>query len=275
MKPASGLKLALFGDPVDHSLSPRIHAVFARAHGLVLDYRLIASGVHDLPDRFAAFIADGGGGANFTVPVKAAAAGLAQGLTPAALQAGAINTLYRHQHRWIGDNTDGPGLVADLRRLDLGPERARILIIGAGGAVTGIVGPLLAAGAARIAIHNRTPEPAAALIRRFDDARLTQAPAIEGGWDRVIQATSLGHRGETPDLSGLAPGTRIYDLNYGPAHTPLARHCRELGLSCHDGLGMLVEQARSAFEGFTGERVGDATCREVLETLRCEMQMPR
>lgn len=264
------LHLALFGDPVDHSRSPDIHAAFARAAGIELRYELIRTTVHGLADRFAAFVAAGGEGANFTVPVKAAAPGLAARLTPAAQAAGAVNTVYRRDGAWIGDNTDGPGLVADLQRLGLDPAHARVLILGAGGAATGIIEPLLAAGAADIAVSNRTPERADALVERFDDGRLSRIDdiSVAGRRDLVIQATSLGHRGKAPDLSGLATGTPVYDLNYGPAHAPLARDCHERGLPCHDGLGMLVEQARLAFEAFAGRRVGNAVCQAVLAELR-------
>lgn len=271
----SPLKLAVFGDPVEHSLSPQIHSHFGLELGLKVDYGRARCSIEELPGQMARFAQAGGSGANLTVPLKQAGLRLCGQLDRAARQARAVNTLKWVDGQWHGHNTDGAGLLLDLNRLNLPLANARILIIGAGGATAGVLGPLMAAMPARIHIVNRTEKRALALAERFDHL----GPISAGGLDQIpektefdllLQATSLGHAGQLPPLHGewLSPQAQIYDLNYGPAHQPLALWCQEQGRRCNDGLGMLVGQAVLAFEIWTGQR---PAIEGVLERLRAEV----
>jgi shikimate dehydrogenase len=255
------LKLAVFGDPVEHSLSPRIHGLFADQLGLTVDYVRIRASVEAMPARIAEFVADGGIGCNLTVPLKQAGLRLCSWLEPAARQARAVNTLKRVDQHWHGYNTDGAGLLLDFERLNLPVSGARILIIGAGGATAGILGPLLAAGPAHVHVLNRSEARAQGLAERFEHLGSISAGPLEQPGplppaDLLIQATSLGHQGELPPLAAewLKPDAGVYDLNYGPAFQPLALWCEQHGLSAHHGLGMLIGQAALAFEIWTGQR---------------------
>jgi len=263
------LKLAVFGHPVAHSLSPRIHSRFAESLGLAVDYRAIDCPAGQLARVLRAFREQGGCGCNLTVPLKAEGLELADVASQAARAAGAANTLvWRDSWNgsgWQADNTDGAGLIADLRRLGIDLAGRRVLVLGAGGAVAGILGPLLATRPARVCVLNRNLARAWSLVDRFGAARNLDAGALADGpgggeFDLLIQGTSLGHRGECPfiDPGWLASGAVGYDLNYGPAHRPLAERLAELGVRSHSGLGMLIEQAAAAFEQFTGKRPATA-----------------
>lgn len=256
------LKLAVFGHPVTHSLSPRIHGMFADAAGLEVEYRRIDCLAGQLSEKLDDFREAGGRGCNVTVPLKAEGLALAAHASRAARDADACNTLVAAEDGWHADNTDGAGLVADFDRLGIEIADRRVLVLGAGGAVAGILGPLLDRGPKCVCIVNRSLDRAERLAARFADhgLRLTAAGpdgVVEGEkFDLLIQGTSLGHQGACPTIrpEWLAPDAVAYDLNYGPAFEPFAARCNELGIACHSGLGMLVEQAAVAFELFTGVR---------------------
>lgn len=252
------LKLAVFGDPVAHSLSPRIHSAFARQLGLAVDYRAIAVPAGQLPAALASFRADGGSGANLTVPHKQDAVALCDRLDRAARQAGAVNTLVAEEEGWHGCNTDGAGLLLDLDRLGLSIEAARILIVGAGGATAGILGPLLDRRPAAIHLANRHRERAQALAARFHGVSAGGFEDLppDRSFDLLIQATSLGHQGKVPAIEPrwLQVGAAAYDLNYGQAHRPFAAWCKRQDLPVFSGFGMLLGQAALAFERWTGQR---------------------
>lgn len=252
----------VIGNPVAHSLSPLIHARFAAQTGERLCYgRLLAE-----PDGFeaaaAGFFAAGGLGANVTVPFKEAAAAWVQERSPAAARAGAVNTIVRGAEGFRGLNTDGEGLVLDLRRL-LGDSTAglRVLVLGAGGAVRGILEPLLGLDPERLTLSNRTLARAEVLAADFAEAApagVLQVAALDvlaGPFDLIINGTSAGLSGEVPGLDRrLARGAFCYDLVYGAA-TPFCRWAQAAGASGHaDGVGMLVEQAALAFEAWRGKR---------------------
>ncbi len=265
------LKLALFGDPVEHSLSPQIHQHFGCQTGISVDYQKIRCGSGEFGPRFASFIVTGGRGANLTVPLKRAGLGVCQEVAPAARTARAVNTLVRRDEGWYGYNTDGDGLMLDLERLGLSPAGQRVLIVGAGGAAAGIIGPLLDSKPALTVILNRTGERAEALAAKFSHRGVIigggfdQADDLHG-FDLLIQATSSGHGQSLPTLQRKWLNDRAvaYDLNYGPAHTVLADWCRQQSLPCFDGLGMLVGQAALAFEIWTGQRPNLAPTLEVV-----------
>ncbi|MFP4335459.1 MAG: shikimate dehydrogenase [Wenzhouxiangella sp.] len=266
------LKLALFGDPVEHSLSPEIHRRFGRQTGIMLDYQAVRCTSQEFGPRFAAFIVAGGRGANLTVPLKHAGLGVCEQVAPAARIARAVNTLVRRADGWHGHNTDGEGLMLDLQRLGLDPAGRRVLMIGAGGAAAGVLGPLLDRQPALAVILNRTGERAEALAQKFAHRGVVIGGGFDqagdlSGFDLLIQATSSGHGQTLPplDRGWLGGQAAAYDLNYGPAHRPFAQWCEHQSLPCHDGLGMLVGQAALAFEIWTGQRPAMAP---VLRALR-------
>lgn len=256
------LKLAVFGHPVSGSKSPAIHARFAAATGLEVDYRAIDCPAGGLREALVAFAEAGGRGCNLTVPLKAEGLALAVSASDAARDADACNTLVRRDGSWQADNTDGAGLMADLDRLGIGIAGRKVLVVGAGGAVAGVLGPLLARAPARVTIANRSADKAESLAERFAGRGVAiegiglGSLADAGGHDIVVQGTSLGHRGEALELPGavVAPDAVAYDLNYGPAFEPFRAWCRAHGISAQDGRGMLIEQAALAFEIFTGVR---------------------
>jgi shikimate dehydrogenase len=254
-------RYAVIGHPVAHSLSPRIHAAFARQTGIDMEYTALDS--EDFEATLRAFAEAGGVGANVTLPHKQRAATVCSVLSPRAARMGAVNTLIRHDGSWHGDNTDGPGLVRDLtsrHRLDL--RGRRTLLIGAGGGARGVAPDLLDAGIADLFIVNRTPERADALgdalgepsrvhPRYFDD--LTAL----GEFDLILNATSAARDAAFPSLPMSLVGSRTtaVDLSYGEAAIAFLSWARAAGsLDAIDGLGMLVEQAAESFELWHGVR---------------------
>lgn len=254
------LKLAVFGHPVSGSKSPAIHARFAASVGLDVEYRAIDCPAGGLAEALSEFRAGGGVGCNLTVPLKAEGLSLAAGISEAARKAGACNTLVWWDKGWQADNTDGAGLLADLDRVQIGIRDRRVLVVGAGGAVAGVLGPLLERAPALLTLANRSVSRAEALAARFTEGGV---PIRAIGLDRLdrlsahdvlIQGTSLGHDGEVPALSKncIAADGVAYDLNYGAAFVPFRAWCRARDVLVHDGRGMLIEQAAVAFERFTG-----------------------
>ncbi len=255
------LQLALFGDPVSHSLSPRIHGLFGEALGMAVEYQAVRCQPAELGQLLDRFASDGGTGANLTLPLKYLGMRACRSLDRLSRQARAVNTLRWQDGGWVGYNTDGLGLITDLERLGILVNDARVLVIGAGGASAGIIGPLLGARPAAVCILNRHADRAIELAERFEHLGPVRGGALAEGpggppWDLLLQATSLGHQGEIPPLDPrwLNAGASVYDLNYGAAHRPLAKWCAQHQLPCHDGLGMLVGQAALAFEIWTGRR---------------------
>lgn len=249
---------AVFGHPIAHSLSPRIHAAFARQAGIDMDYIAI-----DAEDFAAALDAFDGDGASVTLPHKEVAAALCTTLSERARRCGVVNTLVRTEHGWHGDNTDGSGLVRDLtgrRRLDL--RGRRTLLLGAGGGARGVAPALLDAGIGELFIVNRTPgrtdaladmlgEPGRVHPRHFADL------GAFGEFDLIVNATSAARSADFPSLpmSLAGPRTTAVDLNYGEAAIPFLAWARAAGVrEALDGLGMLVEQAAESFQLWHGVR---------------------
>lgn len=246
-------KYAVFGYPIAHSLSPRIHAAFGEQCAIPLAYEAIACHSEQFAETLAGFLSRGGAGANVTLPLKQRALAVAWQSSARALRAGAANTLTARNGQWLADNTDGAGLVADLtlrHRVEL--RGRRTLVFGAGGAARGILGPLLDAGVGPVTIINRSEPAALELAERFSvqHAALEQLPTL-GKFDLLIQASSHGHQLDTalPWPEQIADASAIaYDLSYGKAALPLLRWASEVECRGFDGLGMLIEQAAEAFE---------------------------
>ena len=253
---------AVFGHPVAHSLSPRIHAAFGKQAGIDIDYVAIDAQAEDFAAALAAFAARGGAGANVTLPLKEAAFALCADTSERARRAGAVNTLVRNGDDWHGDNTDGAGLVRDLTgRHGLDLRARRTLLIGAGGAARGVAPSLLDAGIGDLFVVNRTPQRADALVDvlaqpgRVHPRYLDDLVAL-GEFVLIINATSAARTGQIPTLPRALVGRRTaaVDLSYGEAAIPFLAWARASG--CHDmvdGLGMLVEQAALSFARWTGK----------------------
>ena len=250
---------AVFGNPIGHSKSPLIHAEFARQTRQDMDYAALLASLDGFADTLDAFRAQGGAGANITVPFKEQAFRYATHKTPRAEAAGAINTLKFEAAEALGDNTDGAGLVRDLTaNLKQSLQGKRILLMGAGGAARGVIAPLLTENPTALVIANRTPEKAEQLAQLFGAKPQACSYAQLSGqhFDLVINATAASLQGELPPLPDdlLNPGALAYDMMYG-IETPFMAWARVHGAGLvADGLGMLVEQAAESFYLWRGVR---------------------
>ncbi len=269
----------VMGNPVEHSKSPWIHARFAQLTGQTLHYGKRMVPLDGFAASLHAFIASANGfarGCNVTVPFKFEAFALAQHASARATLARAANTLSFSDDGIHADNTDGLGLVRDIE-LNAGVKLAgrNLLLLGAGGAAAGVLGPLLHTGAAGITVANRSLAKAQELVQRHaalatltHTALLACALAdVQGSFDVVINATSTSLSGESVQLpSGvLRRGALAYDLMYGPAAQGFLDWAHARGAQSRDGLGMLVEQAAEAFFIWRGVRPPSA---QVLQELR-------
>jgi shikimate dehydrogenase len=251
-------RYAVIGHPVAHSKSPWIHAEFARATGQDIEYQRIEAPLNGFAQVVDQFRAAGGRGANVTLPFKEQAYLYCRGEASArARTALAVNTLIFAGGGVRGDNTDGVGLLRDIT-LNLGRAITgmRVLLMGAGGAAQGVLGPLLGAGPQRLVVANRTADKARALARRCGAAAgLGYDELGEDQFDLLINATSAGLAGEAPPLpaGAFAPGALGYDMVYG-RDTPFLAMARAAGAEACDGTGMLVEQAAESFLLWRGLR---------------------
>jgi shikimate dehydrogenase len=267
---------AVIGNPVEHSLSPAIHAEFARATGQDIVYGKILAPLDGFAAAARRFFQDGGKGLNITLPFKRQAWDLADARAGYAVDAVAVNTLRPEGDKLAGHNTDGIGLATDLEQ-NLGfPIRGkRVLLMGAGGASYGVVHPFMDRDPALLVVANRTLEKAVQLVAHFQKvrgipaARLSAKPYDQlksGQFDLVINATSAGLSNEMPPLpdSVFATGALAYDMVYGRV-TPFMKFAGNLGVNTVDGLGMLVEQAAESFLIWRGLRPATA---QVIRMLR-------
>jgi len=255
-------RYAVIGHPVGHSKSPLIHGLFAAATAQDISYIKLECPLDGFADAVRRFRAEGGRGLNVTLPFKLQALALATQAQPAACEAGAANAL-----RFVGDeieaeNFDGVGLVRDLvHNLGTPLAGARVLLLGAGGAVRGALRPLLAAGPARVIVVNRDIAKARQVVAELGGE--PRAAACGYGdlgserFDVVIDGTSASLRGELPPIRAtlFAPGATAYEMVYGKGLTPFLRLARDAGVArLADGVGMLVEQAAEAFAWWRGVR---------------------
>ncbi len=258
-------RYVVIGNPVAHSLSPIIHAMFAAQAGDSLTYDRLLVERGEFMRAARAFFGEGGCGASITLPFKVDAFDFADARSDRATRAGAANFLMRRGDTIFADNTDGAGLVADLtRNLGVALHGKQVLLVGAGGAARGVLGPLLDAQVARVVIANRTVERARALAELFAASGRVEGCALDAiapaAFDVTLNATSASTHGESlrlPDAV-FGPSTLAYDLAYGPAARAFIQHARALGALASDGLGMLVEQAAEAFALWRGKRPSTA-----------------
>jgi shikimate dehydrogenase len=271
-------RYAVLGNPVAHSQSPFIHARFAEQTGEAIEYGRVLCPFDGFERTVRAFAAEGGRGVNVTVPFKFEAPRLAARVSRRAALAQAANVLCFDDDGWLADNTDGIGLIDDIERnagLRLGGTR--VLLVGAGGAAAGVLGPLLDAGPAEVVVANRSLDKADALVARHrpvaGPARLSATNLADAGegFDIVINSSSSSLASADIPVHGrvLRPGTLAIDLMYGPPAQGFLQWAERHGAHGRDGLGMLVEQAAQAFFLWRGRRPDTAP---VLTALRGHLQ---
>ena len=267
------------GNPVEHSRSPWIHARFAELTGQAMQYGKRQIALDQFATAVRDFIAEGGRGCNITVPFKFEAAALATHTSERALLAQASNTLSFSGTDIAADNTDGAGLVNDIQRnAGFDFTGKRVLLLGAGGAAAGVLGPLILAHPASITVANRNLDKATTLVTRHaalaalhnTELLKQDLKGFEVDFDMIINATarSLSGAGVPVAASTLKPGALAYDMMYGPAAQGFLTWAAEHGAQPRDGLGMLVEQAAEAFLIWRGVR---PPSEQVLAELRAVM----
>lgn len=259
-------RYCVIGNPIAHSKSPQIHAMFAAQTAQAISYQQQLAGLDGFADCVRELIEAGYAGANVTVPFKLEAFALAQHLSPRAQAAAAVNTLKFIGGEIHADNTDGLGLVNDIQNhAGLALAGKRILLIGAGGAARGAILPLLEQAPASLCIVNRTADKAQALVQEFAMQRqfaelntgCLQALSyahLQPEFDLIINASSASLHGDLPPVpeAVLARASLVYDMMYGAELTPFLQQAQRLGAPVRDGLGMLVEQAAAAFSWWRG-----------------------
>ena len=275
-------RYAVIGNPVEHSQSPFIHACFAEQTGEQLSYERLLSPLDGFGALVREFAGSGAKGCNITVPFKFEAYALASQHSARARLAGAANLLRFDAQEWLADNTDGIGLVRDIQdNLGLALNAKRVLVLGAGGAAAGALGPLIEARPAELVLANRTLSKAQALLAAHADwgrqngvpLRAHSLDACGEGFDILINATASSIAGAAVPVSSqvLAPGALALDMMYGAKAQGFLDWARGHGAIARDGLGMLVEQAAEAFHVWRGVRPHTAS---VLTALRLRLGLP-
>lgn len=278
---------AVAGNPISHSKSPAIHQRFAEQSNQKMYYGRLQPELGEFEIAAQAFFSAGGKGMNVTVPFKLDAQAFADVLTSRAQLAGAVNTLHIQDGKIYGDNTDGAGLVRDLLAQGIQIQGSRILLLGAGGASRGVLGPLLEQSPAELIIANRSNAKTDELVQLFSDlavslkvvlqavtlSELEDASKTRSPFDLIINATAAGLADASP-ISDVAasnifiPKSFAYDMVYGKT-TMFMQQALHRGARVSDGLGMLVEQAADAFLIWRGDQLADAIDpRAVLAELR-------
>lgn len=254
-------RYAVFGNPINHSKSPDIHKAFAASTAQDLTYEAVCVPEDSFSDYVADFLSGSGRGLNITIPFKQDAWELSEVLSPRAELAGAVNTLYKNDAGQLcGDNTDGIGMVRDIVRNHGGEiQNKKVLILGAGGAVRGVLQPVLEEKPSKLVIANRTASKAVELAELVGDlADVTGCgydTLPEECFDLVINGTAASLNGEVPPISAtlLAEGAWCYDMMYSAEPTAFCLWASENGAEkVMDGLGMLVEQAAASFQIWRG-----------------------
>ena len=278
-------RYAVLGNPVAHSRSPFIHQLFAQQTGQVLVYERLLCAMDGFAPAVRRFAQAGGRGCNVTIPFKFEVPALAARCSARATLAGAANVLHIAGSHWLADNTDGVGLVRDIEQgAGVALAGLRVLLIGAGGAAAGVLGPLLQRRPAAVVVANRSAEKAQALMARHADWAATHGARLDvcsladaaapGGFDVVINASASSLQGAASPVAPavLGAGCLAIDLMYGSAAAPWLDWAQSHGARPRDGLGMLVEQAAGAFELWRGVH---PTTAPVLAALRAELAAGR
>jgi shikimate dehydrogenase len=272
-------QFAVMGNPVAHSKSPAIHQLFASQFQILLEYNRIQVDPGGFDQAVSHFAAHGGAGLNITVPFKVEAWQLcrrpANRLSDRARVSESVNTLkFCDDGSVLGDNTDGIGIVRDIQHnLQCNLQRKKIMLLGAGGAVRGVLGPILQCEPAEVLVVNRTVEKAVTLANRFrtpESAKISGAGIDQFGgcFDVVINGTAASLGGQLPAINAqcIGPETLAYDMMYGEEPTLFMKWALSQGArQASDGLGMLVEQAAESFFIWHDRRPQSAP---VISTLR-------
>jgi shikimate dehydrogenase len=272
-------RYAVIGHPVAHSRSPFIHQAFAAQTGQAMSYDRVLAPLDAFEATVRAFAAGGGQGCNVTVPFKFAAFAMCTERSPRATLAEAVNVIRFDEQGWFGDNTDGVGLLADIERnAGFVVRGRRVLLVGAGGAAAGVMGPLIASGPAEVVVANRTAQRAEVLCGRHEEHAaanrvVLRARGLEdpgSTFDLVINASASSLAGEAAPVPAevLGRDALAVDLMYGPAAEAFLCWAQGHGARGRDGLGMLVEQAAEAFALWRGVRPDTAP---VLAALRARL----
>ena len=286
--PAAGTepdRYAVLGNPVAHSRSPFIHHLFAQQTGQHLVYERLLCAMHDFVPTVRRFAAAGGRGCNVTIPFKFEVPALATRCTARATLAGAANVLQLQGNDWLADNTDGVGLVRDIEQgAGVALAGQTVLLVGAGGAGAGVLGPVLQRRPAVVRVANRSVDKAHTLVARhaqwatqhgvqLSACGLAEA-AAQGASSVVINASASSLQGAASPVPAqvLAHNCLAVDLMYGSAAAPWLAWAQAHGAHARDGLGMLVEQAAEAFALWRGVMPNTAP---VLTALRAELAAGR
>lgn len=270
-------KYAVFGNPIEQSKSPIIHLAFAKQTQQQMDYQKLLAPLAGFSQTLTDFFADSNAkGCNITAPFKQEAAKWVNELSASAKIAGAVNTIIRRPDNYfIGDNTDGFGLIADLKSQHVVLEGKRILLLGAGGAARGVIKPIIDQKPFELVVANRTKQNAVDLSNLVADANARGIALCEidnaNPFDIIINSTSASLSNELPAISDIILGNAnvVYDMVYAAKPTPFLAHAKRLGVPVTlDGLGMLVGQAAQSFYLWRGVKPETL---DVLNTLRAQL----
>jgi shikimate dehydrogenase len=271
-------RYTVFGNPIAQSKSPSIHQMFAQQAGLRIEYDRTCATKENVVQTLTDFFLDKNAkGCNVTSPFKEQVARWVNELSAGAKIAGAVNTVIRKEDgTFLGDTTDGSGLVKDLLRLGIQVKGARILLLGAGGAARGVLQSILVLEPELLMVANRTEEKAKQLALllpqdNFIGLGLSQLNEVQQPFDLIINSTSASLTGELPAIpeSVISNSACVYDMSYADKPTVFIQHARSLGvLNTFDGLGMLVGQAAESFYLWTGYRPDTAP---VIQALRSSL----
>jgi len=265
-------KYAVFGNPISHSRSPLIHTEFAKQTNQDIEYIAVLADEGKFAEAVKEFVNLGGKGLNVTVPFKQDAWAFVSKRNPNAEKAGAVNTIIVNDNgEYIGDNTDGVGLVRDITsNLGFDLKGKRVLILGAGGAVRGVLGPLLKEKPATITIANRTVKKAVELAELFADEGTVLGVSFDDAsketFDLIINGTAASLSGELPPIAdSIYTDACCYDMMYSKEDTVFMAHAKKHGAKqTWDGLGMLIEQAAESFYLWRGVRVDTGSVMELI-----------